>query len=112
MEHIEQDQVRDGAVAKGQMIGVADEVEPWIRKEVRRDGFGKVLLEVADAGANFDHIAGNLWVDEGENSLVKPIVNILQKRFSLPCGEVSLNLDVMLVEWVHAKNFKRRAANM
>ena len=49
MEDIKQDQMRESAVAKGQLVSVAGQVEPGIRKEIGADGPGQVSLEIPDA---------------------------------------------------------------
>src|SRR2546423_14224267 len=111
MKDIKQDQMGNGVVGKWQIVTVADEIEPRIRKQVRANRRGKMLLEVADAGADLDDQPRNIPIQLGNNAAIKIRVNILKERLVAPAPQVRLNLGLVLGQWNHEKNFKRRAAN-
>ena len=68
-------------------------------------------LQVADPGAHFQDGARYAWVDQPDNASVKSGVDLLQQRFAPPEAQILLDLSLMLIEFLQAKNFRRRAAN-
>ena len=111
VKHVEQNQMRKTRGREREFVAIAHQIKPGVWKEVRANGGRIVRLEIANAGSDLQHGAGNRGVDQLYDPVIKPRVDRLEQRLRLPELQVFLNFSLMLVEFLQAKNFKRRAAN-
>src|ERR1041385_1904682 len=98
MEHVEQNQVGKAAADKGQLVTVADHVEPAIGKEVGADGVRQMRFEIADAGSDFKDASGDFGIDQADDPVIEPGIDLAQQGFVLPGAEVALDFRLVLDE--------------
>lgn len=113
MKDVEQHQMGETRVGKGELVGITNHVQPGIGKKIGRDDLRQVRFEIAYAGAKLDDLAGKREVDQLKNFFVEARVDVLQQRFRVPGSEISLDFSLMLRQRrAHEMNFRRRAAKM
>src|SRR5688572_12142812 len=98
MEHVEEDEVRDLAIAERKGVSILDLIDPRIGKQVGAQTVGYDIADVADTGAELNDPAGDRLVDVGGDAAVKVPVGPLQYRLALPRLPVLVDLDVVLID--------------
>ncbi len=75
MENVQQDQMRNAAVSKGQLIGITHHIDPRVGKEISAEGFGQMGLDVADAGTDFHNLSRGSRINELDDARKEVLVD-------------------------------------
>ena len=97
MPHIEQDQMPDLSLAKREVVGVLNAIQPRIRENVGRNRLWYVFLDNTDARSEFHDQALNSRVEPACDLTIKLRIYLPQQRLFLPELAVLHDLDIVLL---------------